>query len=514
MDSSPHPENSNLAWVLVNNAHAYLNSDAVVSGSRRITYAELLGNIGQIKDYLTERDIQKGARVALYLANSPEYIALYYGVLAAGGTVVPLNTGAKSRDIKNWVGHSESDWFFFDAGNKEARAAIPDVGENVRCVAIGGSSSVENGWFDCIETITAEGNSSVDVVDTDERDIAMIIYTSGTTGRPKGVSLTHGNLKSNYDAIIIGLALSMSDRVLNVLPFYYSYGNSVLNTHLLTGGCLVLENSMMYPQLIVDKFDQENITGFYGVPSTYAILLRRTKLKEANFALFRFMAQAGGPMPPAHVNELKQLIGDTDFYVMYGQTEASARLTILDAGKLDEKLGSIGMAIDGVSIEVRDKNGQSVASGVTGEICAYGKNIMPGYWRDEPLTNSVLAAGWLYTGDLAHTDDEGFLYIDGRASDMIKSGANRISPKEIEEVIAELQGVAEVTVVGLPDELMGEVIKAFIVLAPDTELDQRMIQSYCLKNLANYKVPKQISFIEELPKTQSGKVKRYLLKEY
>ncbi|MBL3591549.1 MAG: acyl--CoA ligase [gamma proteobacterium endosymbiont of Lamellibrachia anaximandri] len=496
------------------NAHAYLNSDAVVFGSRRITYAELLGNVSQIRNYLAGHEIKKGARVALYLANSPEYIALFYGVLAAGGTVVPLNTGAKSRDIKNWVGHSEANWFFFDARNREARAAIQEVGGNVRCVAIGGSSSEGAGWFDCIDTISAEARPSVDVIEADSRDLAMIIYTSGTTGRPKGVSLSHGNLKSNFTAIIDGLGLSASNRILSVLPFYYSYGNSVLNTHLLTGGCLVLENSMMYPQLIVDKFDQEHITGFYGVPSTYAILLRRTNLKEANFSSFCFMAQAGGPMPPAHISELKQLIGETDFYVMYGQTEASARLTILDARCLSEKLGSIGKAVDGVSIEIRNKEGQPAASGETGELCASGKNIMPGYWRDEALTSSVMVDDWLHTGDLAHTDDEGFLYIDGRASDMIKSGANRISPKEIEEVIAELPDVAEVAAVGVPDELMGEVIRAFVVLAPNAELGQRMIQAYCLKNLASYKVPKQISFIEELPKTQSGKVKRYLLKEY
>lgn len=512
MDSPLLSENSNLAWAFVNNAHAYLNSDAVVSGSRRITYAELLGNVGQIKDYLTEHEIKKGARVALYLSNSPEYIALFYGVLAAGGTVVPLNTGAKSRDIDNWVRHSDVDWFFFDSRNREARTTIPGLGKNVRCVGVGSADSDGSGWFDSIDTISADPKSSLDVVAVDNRDLAMIIYTSGTTGRPKGVSLSHGNLKSNFSAIIKGLGLSVSDRILSVLPFYYSYGNSVLNTHLLTGGCLVLENSMMYPQLIVDKFDQENITGFYGVPSTYTILLRRTNLKEADFSSFCFMAQAGGPMPPAHINELKQLIGETDFYVMYGQTEASARLTILDAGSLSEKLGSIGKAVDGVSIEVRNKDGQQAASGEIGDLCASGKNIMPGYWRDEALTSSVVVDGWLHTGDLAHTDDEGFLYIDGRTSDMIKSGANRISPKEIEEVISELPDVAEVAVVGMPDELMGEVIKAFIVLAPDIELDQRIIQSYCLKNLASYKVPKKISFIDELQKTQSGKVKRYLLK--
>ncbi|MBL3528397.1 MAG: acyl--CoA ligase [gamma proteobacterium endosymbiont of Lamellibrachia anaximandri] len=512
MDSSRLPENSNLAWAFVNNAHAYLNSDAVVSGSRRITYAELLGNVGWIKDYLIEHEIKKGARVAIYLSNSPEYIALFYGVLAAGGTVVPLNTSAKSRDINNWVRHSGVDWFFFDGRSRDARTTIPELGKKIRCVGVGSADSNGSGWFDSIDTILADPKSSLDVVSVGNRDLAMIIYTSGTTGMPKGVSLSHGNLKSNFSAIIKGLELSASDRILSVLPFYYSYGNSVLNTHLLTGGCLVLENSMMYPQLIVDKFDQENITGFYGVPSTYAILLKRTNLKETNFSSFRLLAQAGGPMPPAHINELTKLIGETDFYVMYGQTEASARLTILDAGSLNNKLGSIGKAVDGVTIEVRNKDGQPVESGVTGELCAFGKNIMPGYWRDKSLTGSAVVDGWLHTGDLGHADDDGFLYIDGRTSDMIKSGANRISPKEIEEVIAELRDIAEVAVVGIPDELMGEVIEAFIVLAPGTELDQRVIQSYCLKNLASYKVPKKITFIDELQKTQSGKVMRYLLK--
>ncbi|HGX92906.1 MAG TPA: AMP-dependent synthetase, partial [Candidatus Tenderia sp.] len=216
-------------------------------------------------------------------------------------------------------------------------------------------------------------------------------------------------------------------------------------------------------------------------------------------------------MAPAMIARLRKALPHIDFFVMYGQTEATARLAWLPPEMLESKPGSIGKAIPGVTLELRDQQGRPVATGETGEIWASGDNIMQGYWRDPEQTRKVLQDGWLKTGDLAHCDRDGYLYIDGRSSDMIKIGANRISPKEIEEVILELEGVEEVAVVGIPDELLGSVIKAVVVPTPGTRLEIKQIRIHCWRNLATYKVPKFIEFVEELPKTASGKIQRFLL---
>jgi len=199
-------------------------------------------------------------------------------------------------------------------------------------------------------------------------------------------------------------------------------------------------------------------------------------------------------------------------FVMYGQTEATARLTYLPPDKLAAKKGSVGIAIPSVTIEIRDKQDHPVGAGVTGEICARGENVMQGYWRDSDRTAEVVKDGWLHTGDLAHYDADGFIYIDGRSSDMIKTGANRISPKEVEEIVQELPEVQEVAVIGVPDETLGEVIKVFVVTIPGQSLKMRTVQLHCRKNLATYKIPKHVEFVDELPKTASGKIKKCLLK--
>jgi len=323
--------------------------------------------------------------------------------------------------------------------------------------------------------------------------------------------LSHGNLMANTESIIEYLGLTSSDSIVNVLPFHYSYGNSVLHTHMATGGRLVLENSMIYPQKVLERMAQEKVTGFSGVPSTFALLLSRTKLTNFDLSSIRYMTQAGGPMPPANVDRFTKELPHVRFFVMYGQTEGTARLAYLPPDKLVEKLGSCGIPIPGVKLEIRDSDGKVAPPHETGEIYVTGKNIMLGYWNNPEGTKKVIIDGWLKTGDLAHMDEDGYVFIDGRASDMIKSGAHRISPQEIEEIIAELDEVAEVAVCGAPDEVLGQVIKAVIILKEDARLDAKAVQKHCMENLAQYKLPKEVVFTDNLPRTASGKVRRHLL---
>lgn len=218
-------------------------------------------------------------------------------------------------------------------------------------------------------------------------------------------------------------------------------------------------------------------------------------------------------MPPAVTDKLREALPNAELFIMYGQTEASARLSYLPSEQVQSKRGSIGIPIPGVTLEIRDKAGRVTPPGVTGEICAKGANIMRGYWRDETKTKEVIKDGWLHTGDLAHYDEDGFIFIDGRSSEMIKSGGNRISPKEVEEVIQEMDGVLEVAVIGVSDDHLGESIKAFVVPTDNSGIDVKAVQLHCRKNLAMYKIPKSVQFIDTLPKTASGKVQRFILQE-
>lgn len=483
---------------------------AIVDGNRRVSYAALWGQVSAVAGFLAELEIGKGDRVALFLENSADYVAAYYAILLSGGVVVALNTATKARDIDAWVRHSDARLLIADANHPEYAAILERVDAALPIVALGLNAVSDRNrytWSQAAATPPAPQHPG----GLPEEGLAAIIYTSGTTGNPKGVTLTHGNLSSNTLSILRYLELRPDDSIVNVLPFFYSYGNSILHTHLAAGGRIVLEKSMLYPAQVLNRMAEERVTGFSGVPSTYSILLNRVNLAQYDLSSLRYMTQAGGPMAPADVQRLTSLLPNVRFFVMYGQTEASARLAYLPPEKLFEKLGSIGIAIPGVRIEIRGPDDQELAPNVAGELCAHGRNIMHGYWKDPETTRKVLRDAWLHTGDVAYRDDDGYLYIVGRATDMIKSGAHRISPKEIEEVVLELDGVAETVAVGVPDPMLGQAIKLIVVPKPGSALDSRAIQRHCRDNLANYKIPKLIEFSESLPRTPSGKVQRFKL---
>jgi acyl-coenzyme A synthetase/AMP-(fatty) acid ligase len=297
-----------------------------------------------------------------------------------------------------------------------------------------------------------------------------------------------------------------------VLPFFYSYGNSILMSHFAVHATLVVHQNLVYPNSVLDMMKKENVTGFSGVPSTYAILLNRSSIRNHRFPNLTYLAQAGGAMSPKLAQELKTILPDVNIFIMYGQTEASARLSYLDPHKLLLKAGSIGKAIPGVTLHLLKPEGKPVTVGETGEIVAQGENIMAGYWEDPAATKSVLREEGLWTGDLARIDDEGYLYIVSRKSELIKSGAHRIGPKEIEEVILEHESVHEVAVFGIEDEILGEAIKACIVLKDHAACTKKQMMRHCRQNLPAYKVPHHFEFLKQLPKTASGKIKKNELK--
>ena len=491
------------------NAERRPAADAIVQRSRAVTYGELSEQVSALASFLATAGLQREHRVGILLENSPEYVAAYYGVLAAGGVAVALNTAARAVDLANWIRHSRAAWLIADAAHGELAALLTHLPEEVGAIIVGeysGDRRASTSWHEALATKLTTLPTIVA-----DRSLAAIVYTSGTSGQPKGVMLSHRNLAANVQSILDYLEIVADDRAMNVLPFYYSYGNSVLHTHLSVGACVVLENNLVYPHRVLEQMVSRRVTSFAGVPSTYALLLNRTKLVDYDLGTVRYVTQAGGAMAPALTRRLREAMPNARLFVMYGQTEATARVTYLPPDRLEAKLGSVGVAIPRVTIRICDESGQELPAGQVGEICVAGENVMLGYWDDPQGTARVLRDGWLHTGDMARRDPEGYLYIEGRRSDMIKTGAHRVHPKEIEEVIAEIDDVAEVAVVGVDDEILGQVIKAVIVLRPGRAEDPMQLKAHCRDRLASYKLPKLIEYVSELPRTASGKIRRFML---
>jgi len=464
-----------------------------VIDKKNIRYDEMYLKIQQISQRIKNKGLGKEHRVLLISENSPFFIQSYFAIIKSGSVCVPINPTVDSNDIDYILDSCESKMIFIE--KRFLKKLSGNLDKNIE-IYTEETAEIEN-----IKPLEQETN--VDF----KKDVAVILFTSGSTAKPKGVMLTHYNLLYNTNSIIQYLKLSSKDRIEVVLPFYYCFGTSLLHTHFRVGGSLVINNRFMFPGSVLEDINKYECTGFAGVPSNYQILLRKSNIKNMAFPSLRYVAQAGGKLPNVFIKELKELLKGTEIYIMYGQTEATARLAYLPPNKLEEKLGSIGKGIPGTQLSVLDEEGNEVKTGETGELVARGGNIMKGYFKDEEETLRVLREGKLYTGDLATRDSEGYIYIQSRKKNIIKSGGNRISPKEIEDNIVEIPGVVEVAVIPVKDDILGEAIKVFVVINPgNLEVDERYIIKYCKDKLPSYKVPKYVEFLEELPKNSSGKV--------
>ena len=503
---------------LIHSAERFPKKEAVLHKGKSSTYEEIFSGSLSIANWLINGGLRKGDRVAILMDNPFEYIKSYFGILMAGGVVVALNIQTSVRILEYQLNNCEVVALLTQAKFMKYLSGLTGSVPSVKAVAVvGWNADIANNkqfrYVNYDDILQSYSGSSSALPDVSDSDIAQIIYTSGTTGQASAVVLRHSNLSANTDSIIKYLSLTDRDRVMAVLPFFYSYGNSIMLTHFAVGGTLVVRQEFLYPNEIIEDMIKQEVTGFSGVPSTYAILLNRSAIRHYEFPNLRYITQAGGAMSPKLTNELRSLLPHVDIYIMYGQTEASARLSYLEPVELQRRAGSIGKAIPGVTLEILNPEGLPVKPGETGEIVARGKNIMAGYWKEPEKTAQVLRNGWLWTGDLARVDEEGFIYIVSRKSDIIKSGAHRISPKEIEEIILEYSAVHEVAVVGVEDEILGEAIKACVVLKDGFSCTKRELLSHCHKNLPLYKVPQHIEFREELPKTSSGKIRKIDLKQ-
>lgn len=473
------------------------DAPALLARGEVVSHGSLRARVDALARALLASGHAKGDRVGLLAENGVFFAVAYLALLRAGLCAVPVSTSASAGELGAIARTTPLSRLLVstrlgDLGGEAVRLGVA-VWDEAR--AADAAASAPPALFPAIEP---------------GRDLAALMFTSGSTGVPKGVMVSHGNIAANTADIVAYLGLTPSDRVLAVLPFHYCYGLSLLHTHLAAGASVAVSSGFLVPEKALDELEALSCTGFAGVPSTYQMLLRRSRFRERRFPALRWLQQAGGRLPEPLVAELRDAHAGVRLFVMYGQTEATARLSYLPPERLFDKLGSIGRGLPSTTLEVLRSDGTPVApgSGEVGEIVARGGNVALGYWGDPDESARVFRGGALFTRDLARVDADGFLWIVGRTADFIKCLGHRVAPREIEDVLCELPDVVEAAAVGVPDEEMGEAVAAAVVLRPGASLTERDVLRHANARLPNFKMPRSVAFLDALPKNEAGKVRR------
>ena len=475
---------------LENSATQYPDKIAVIHDEQRITYAELDTQVDNLTYYLISAGITQGDRITLLLENSIDYIIAYYATLKAGAVVAPLNPGLKLDGLQYLLNDLEPTAIITTHKLERLLKAVnlSDI-QTLKILII---KTPKRPWpntkfkVTALEETTNNPKNSINPSNPTNPDaLASIIYTSGTTGQPKGVMLSHKNIVSNTNAICQYLAITPKDIQMVVLPFFYVMGKSLLNTHVAAGATIILNNRFMYPADAINQMITEKVTSFSGVPSTYAYLLNRSPLAGSREKLhhLRYCSQAGGHMAKSIKQALRQVLPEhTQIIIMYGATEAAARLTYLKPAHFEFKIESIGKPIPDVSIRLLNEKGRDVQDGQEGELVASGPNIMSGYWKQPEDTAKVLDKNGYHTGDIGYRDPDGFLYIKRRKDNLLKVGGHRINPTEIEDCLLSTNLVIEAAVIGIPNELLGNKMIALIVPKDDTIQKKNHHSTMCTKS--------------------------------
>ncbi len=484
---------------------------ALIEKDRHVSYGELDRMANQCAHLFRQCGATRGDRVVVALDNGAEMAAAYFGAMKAGAVAVPLPAGPRSDRLPAALADCTPQVVIVDAPTA-AVLGPRGVFANVLHVFVLAPSGPPTPFASFVASFEARPGEPVEGQASDE-DLAAIIYTSGSTGEPRGVMLSHRNFVANAESIVSYLRLTSTDRVMCVLPFNYVYGLSLLHTHVAVGGSIVVENRGAFPNVVLESMAAHEVTGFAGVPSTFALMLHRSNIAGVMLPRLRYVTQAGGGMPPAKIREWLERGPKAEFYVMYGATEAAARLTYLPSVDLNRKLGSIGRAIPNVEIRVMTEDGRQAAVGETGELVARGMNISSGYWNRPDESAERFGPEGYRTGDLGYVDDEGFLFLVGRQHDMIKVGANRVGAREIEDVLHQHPDVIEAAVVAAPHDLLGEVPVAFVSLRDSRADIENALRGFCAAQLTAYKVPQRVVVVPELPKLAgTGKFDRRALR--
>jgi long-chain acyl-CoA synthetase len=490
----------NLALALIEAAAMYPNHPAIRLDDTVLTYAELDGASGRVASLLWSSGCQPGDRVGVMLPNVPSFAVVYYGVLRAGGVVVPMNPLLKAREVGYYI-HDSGARFLF------AWHEVPAATTNA--ARAGGATVIDvaPGEF---EGSTAGFEADPEIASRAAGDTAIILYTSGTTGHPKGAELTHFNLSRNAQVTATTLlGLDRTDVVLGCLPFFHAFGQTCcLNAAIQAGSTLTLM-ARFDPSRALDIIASENVSVFEGVPTMYSALLEQQAGNPRQVASLRVCISGGAALPVETFRRFEDSFGCA-VLEGYGLSETSPVASFNHPGR-QRKAGSIGTPIAGVEFRLLDDEGQDVAPGESGEIAIRGHNVMKAYWHKPDETAAAFVEGWFRTGDIARVDDDGYYYIVDRKKDLIIRGGLNVYPREVEEVLYENPAVMEAAVIGVPHEWLGEEIGAAVALRPGHSASPEELQQFVKARLAAYKYPRQVWLVDSLPKGATGKIMRRLV---
>jgi amino acid adenylation domain-containing protein len=503
---------------LLQSASELFSKIALVCMKQRVTYGELDAHSNALAHSLIASGVERGDRVVIFADNTVETVISFWAVLKANAVVSIINPLTKGDKLGYLLEDCRpaaliTDMHIYSVFADPARACT-----HLRRVIVSGAVEDEKlarlphaqRWGDALaggKDTAPPARACLDV------DLAAIIYTSGSTGDPKGVMLTHRNMITACTSISSYLELQKDEVILGVLPLAFDYGMYQMIMAFRTGARLVLERSFTFPAQVLKLMVEEGVTGFPGVPTIFSILAELKSLKEYDLSKIRYVTNTAAALPVKHILMLRDLFPGARIYSMYGLTECK-RCTYLPHKDIDRKPDSVGIAIPNTEMWIVDEEGGKVAAGTIGQLVIRGATVMKGYWEKPEATARKLKPGpipgeqVLYTGDYCKMDEEGYLYFVGRMDDIIKSRGEKVAPREVESTLMNIPGVKEVAVIGVPDEILGEAVKAFVVLEEDVILTEKQLQKECMSRLENFMVPKYIVTVPSLPKTDTGKIKK------
>lgn len=490
---------------------------ALVCEDQRLTYAQIDAKANRLANALTKQGVKRGDRVAIYLNNSVESVVAVFASLKAGGVFVLINRSTKTEKLEFILNNCRASALLADI--RSAHEGLLDhfisSTPSLRAVVVCGESPGNE--FDlpgkCHHfTALLEQASSLPPPQVNiDLDLACLIYTSGTTGEPKGVMSDHSNVVFVASSIIQYLRNIEADIIINVLPLSFDYGLYQLLMTFKFGGRLILEQGFAYPAEILRRIEREQVTGFPGVPTLFAMMIQ-LDLTPFDLSSLRYITNTAASLPPSHIQELRLKFPRATLFSMYGLTETK-RTLYLPPELLDAKPGSVGIAIPGTEVWLEDEAGHRLGPGIPGELVVRGRHVMRGYWEAPEATANRYKPGPLpaervcHTGDVFQMDEDGCMYFIGRRDDIIKSRGEKVSPKEVENVLYSLKGVLEAAVIGIPDAILGQAIKAFVVVT-DNSIRESQILAHCRSHLEDFMLPKYVEICDSLPKTSSGKISK------
>ncbi|HKE84667.1 MAG TPA: AMP-binding protein [Vicinamibacterales bacterium] len=500
---------------LERSAARFPGKTAIVCGERRLTYRQVDEESTRVAGLLKEQGLQRGDRVAIYLDNSIEAVVAIFAVLKTDGVFMLVNPTVKAEKLGFLLNDSRASTLVCHRDRPNRLGSVWNETPHLRTVlTVGGDAADVPGKravaFDARPGQRwSRARSGIDI------DLAALIYTSGSTGQPKGVMLTHLNIVSAATSITTYLENTNDDVILNVLPLSFDYGLYQVLMAFKIGATVIVERSFAFPHAVLETLIRERATGFPIVPTISALLLQMD-LSRYDLSALRYVTNTGAALPTQHILELRKALPHVALYSMYGLTECK-RVTYLPPSQLDRRPDSVGRGMPNEEVYIVDDHDRRLASGI-GELVIRGSNVMKGYWERPEETERVLRPGplpgerVLYSGDIFRMDDEGYLYFVGRKDDIIKTRGEKVSPKEVEDVIYKLPAIAEAAVVGVTDPILGQVVKAVVTLKPGVSITSLDVRRHCVSHLEDFMVPKIVEIRDVMPKTGTGKIDKSGLK--